>query len=355
MKKKLLAVLVTISMFGTCLAGCGNLSSSGNVSTDASQQKSASSDSDGEASTDDGNKERTASETEFKLGISINALDATTNRKMFQSAQSYAEELGIEVMATNAGDTAKQAEDIENLVQSGCNAIIVQNADSSVCANAIKEASDAGVYIISEESGWMDGVDTMISLNSFKTGAEMCNIVFANIGYKGKIIITGHNDHPTVRAHLNEFKIMAEEYSGIEIVNEVHTVYPGTTGVTYEGCASALVQNPDISAILCSQDLEALGAVQALKEAGLYPNVKVCGHDGNLDVLNEIKADDCVIMTIYPDTVKTTKLAVDAAAKLVNGETVNPYYEEPYVVVDDSNVDEYIALAKEDEDKYASK
>lgn len=352
MKSKLLALVLMVSMAGACLAGCGSTAAPGNT-PDTTEESTTATETSGEESTAE--TTATAVGTDFKLGISINALDATTNRKMFQSAQAYAEELGIEVMATNAGDSTKQADDIENLVQSGCDVIIVQNADASVCSNAVKEAADAGVHIISEESGWMDGIDTMISLNNFKTGTEMCNTIFSEIGYAGKVIITGHNDHPTVRAHLNVFKIMADEYSGIDVVNEVHTVYPGTMEVTYEGVASALVQNPDVKAILCSQDLEALGAVQALKEAGLYPNVKVCGHDGNLDVLNEIKANDCISMTIYPDTVATTKLAVDTAVSLMAGEEVAPYYEEPYVIVDDSNVDEYIALAQEDEEKYASK
>lgn len=351
MKKRIVAAVLCIAMT-TMMIGCGSSASSAPAAAPAEE---ATSDSAEAAPAEGGSESVAEANTKFKLGITINALDATTNRKMFQSAQAYAESLGIEVIATNAGDSTKQADDIENLVQSGCNAIILMNADGSVCKNAVKEAADAGVYIISEESGWMDGVSSMVSLNNFKTGAEMCNAVLAKIGYSGKVILTGHYDHPTIRAHLNVFKIMADEYPGIEVTNEIHTVYPGTTEVTYEGVASALVQNPDTAAIICTQDLEALGAVQALKEADMYPNIPICAHDGSLDVMNEIKNNDCILMTILPDTVATTKLAVDTAVKLVNGEKVDPYYEEPYIVVTDENVDECIKQAEEDEKTYASK
>ena len=308
------------------------------------------------ASTSAGGSDKTATSADvsgLKLGVSINALDSVTNRMMYQAAQSYAESLGIDVVATNAGDTTKQADDVDNLVQAGCNAIILMNADSSVCSNAVKEASDAGVSIISLESGWMTGVSCLFALNNYKIGAEMCNDLLAAIGYSGKVIITGHNDHPVVRAHLNVYKSMIAEYPDVQIVNEIHTTYPGTTEVTYKGVASALIQNPDVVAIFCSQDLEALGAVQALKEQDLYPQVKVVAHDGMLEVLEEIKNNDCIISTIYPDSTECAKDAVDIAVKLANGETVNPYYERTYATVNDSNVDEYIALAKENETKYA--
>lgn len=342
MRRRILSMMLAVCLVVSCVTACSGSADNSTDSGTASSEESS------------GGSANTSQDGSFKLGISINALDATTNRKMYESAQAYAKEQGIEVMATNAGDTTKQADDIENLVQSGCNAIIVQNADSSVCANAVKEASEAGVYIISEESGWMTGVSSMICINNFKVGAEMCNTILAEIGYTGKVILTGHNDHPTVRAHLNVFNAMCDEYSDIEVVNEVHTTYPGTTEVTYEGVSSALVQNPDVKAVICSQDLEALGAIQALKEADLYPDVKVIGHDGSLDVLNEIKDNDCCLLTVYPETVESTKIAVDAAISLMNGEEAEPYYEEPYTIVDDSNVDEYIEKATEDEETYAS-
>ena len=67
--------------------------------------------------------------------------------------QQKVEAAGYECISTNANGTAvQQSTDIENLVQQGCDVIVVMNGDTDGLTNAVKEASEKGVHIISVES-----------------------------------------------------------------------------------------------------------------------------------------------------------------------------------------------------------
>lgn len=59
---------------------------------------------------------------------------------MFEGLREEAEGRGHTVVTANAnGDPTQQANDIENLVQAGCDVIVVQNADNFSLKNAVQE------------------------------------------------------------------------------------------------------------------------------------------------------------------------------------------------------------------------
>ena len=92
----------------------------------------------------------------------------------------------------------------------------------------------------------------------------------------------------------------------------------------------------EIDGVISQNDDMALGAIQALREAGLS-DVKVVGIDGIEDGLNAVKAGDMIGTSLQHGTVElATGLAV--AAKIVRGEDVdrNPVYVMP--AIDASNV-----------------
>lgn len=104
---------------------------------------------------------------------------------------------------------------------------------------------------------------------------------------------------------------------------------------------------------LITQDLEAMGAIQALKEHDLYPQVKCIGVDGEVDILNDIKADGSCIATVVSDLDSANVNVVDACEALMAGEDVAKYHEIPYAVVTKENVDEFLEKATAEAEKYA--
>ncbi len=351
--KKFLAMLLALVIVLSLAACSGDSgSSSGSGSTDAPPASTGSGDSGSGSGTTDTPPAATKT-GELTIGISVNSLSNIHNRHMFEGLTSEAEARGHKVVSTSAnGDPSQQATDIENLVAAGCDVVVIENGDQFSLQNAVKEAAAAGTRIISYETGYFEGIDCMYQLNSIKVQADICMQLAAEVGFKGKVITTGHQDVFALRAGAYIHDAFLSEYE-FESVAHVQTTFPGTTEVTYTGLDAALTANPDVVAIFTSQDLEAMGAIQALKEHDLYPQVKCVGVDGEVDVLNDIKNDGAVLCTAISDLDGANKSIVETCERLMAGETVPSFIEIPYDLVNKDNVDTFLAKAEADAAKYA--
>lgn len=342
MKKKVFAILFCFAILAGTMIGC--------KSNDASDEISG-----GEALQEKEN-DSTENDSELtgkgkKIGITINGLDSRAAAKIFEYSQEKAKALGFEVMANNANGTIGMADDIENFTEAGCDVIAMINADASTVTSAVKEAADKGVMIISNESGYMEGVSTLIGMDNYSVGAQMAQDILSSIGYSGKVVTTGHNEQPSVRAHYKIYDLIIQEYANIEKVGTVYTTYPGTTEVTYNGLSALFAEHPDIKAVMTSQDLEALGVIQVTKELGIYPDIKCSGLDGELDVLYDIKNDGAVVSTYAFDSDAISDLIVNSALKLVNGQEIPSFQESPYAKITKENVNQFIEEIEAEEAK----
>lgn len=360
MKKRTTMICAVISAFMMFAAACGSPATDNQTvsedtamtesdsAAEAATESTETTDTESGESSPSGNSDGT-----FTIGISTNALGNVHNRHMFEGLQEVCKSRGHEVVAVNAnGDATQQATDVENLIQSGCDVIVIQCADSFSMQNVVAEAVEQGIYVISQDAGWIDGCSTMVQLNYLSVQTDICMMLGAEIGYQGKIITTGHQDNFALRAAGYVHDAMIEEW-GFEEVAHVQTTYPGTTEVTYSGLDSALTANPDVDAIFTSQDLEAMGAIQALKEHDLYPQVKCVGIDGEVEVLQDIKAGGSVLCTVVSDVDGANEAVCDAAEKLMAGESVQKYISVPYDIVTIDNVDEFLTKAEEEAALYA--
>ena len=290
--------------------------------------------------------ETTANSGDIFVGISINALDAINNQQTFEMMQEKCKAAGFEYSATNAnGDAVQQSTDIENLVQMGCNYIVVLNGDTDGLTGAVQEAVSKGVKVISVESGYIDGISAYFAKNDFALGSAMYMMLASEMGYQGQIICTGHTGHPAIRARVDVQEAMLKEYTGIEQVTFVTTGYPGTTELAYNGCETALQQYPDVKSIWCTIDLEALGAAQACEDLGMK-DVKIIGADGELDVLYMIKEGKYIIATSVADLEATTNDVISTISELHEKGTTEMFHEMPFIFITKDNVDEYIAATE---------
>jgi len=276
-----------------------------------------------------------------KIGISINSLDSPSNFFEFEYCKKFADEAGFEVVATNAqGYAAGQATDIENLVTQGCKVIIVLNGDTDGLTNVVSEAVSKGVKVISLETGWIDGISCMFEKGDFINMAEVYIRMAAETGFKGEIITTGHNDHPAIRARVLVQNMLLQEFTGIKRVNNVYTTYPGTQEVTYSGVETALLANPNVVAIWATQDLEALGALEACKAAGRN-DIIICSEGNDATVLENIMNGGNIKYSYVADLEWSCKKAVEVAADLVKGNSVQTWYQMPGEIVTHENAKQY--------------
>lgn len=154
------------------------------------------------------------------------------------------------------------------------------------------------------------------------------------------IMIMGDVENPDAQ-YRTEFSVKALTDAGVKVecLYQDTAAWDQTKG--QELVANALTQfGKDIEVVFCNNDGMALGAAQALKDAG-----RVVGEDVYLlgvDALTE-----CVEMvgngemtgTVLNDHIGQSHKAVDVAVKALNGEAMDNYYWVNYVKVDKAYVD----------------
>ena len=342
--KKILAVLLASFMVFS-LAACGQNSGSSEAAAPAAEAAAPAAEAAApaaEAAAPAAEAAAPAANDDIYVGISINALDAINNQQTYDLLQQKCEAAGYKYAATNAnGEAAQQANDIENLVQMGCNYIVVANGDTDGLTGAVQEAASKGVKVISVESGYIEGIAAYFAKNDFALGAAMYMKLAGEMGYAGNMIGTGHTGHPAIRARVNVQDAMLKEYTNIHEVTFVETGYPGTTELAYNGCETALQQYPDVETIWCTFDLEALGAAQACEDLGLA-DVKIVGADAELDVLKMIKEDRHIVLTSTADLEATTNDVIKTIGEISATGSTPMFHEMPYILITKENVDEWI-------------
>lgn len=104
--------------------------------------------------------------------------------------------------------------------------------------------------------------------------------------------------------------------------------------------------NGKFDAVIAHNDEMAIGAMKACEAAGVLDKVKIAGIDATPEALNFIKQGK-LAFTVFQDAVGQGTQAIDVAARVVNGETVDKEYMIPYVLVTPKDVDTYLAKYEE--------
>jgi inositol transport system substrate-binding protein len=98
----------------------------------------------------------------------------------------------------------------------------------------------------------------------------------------------------------------------------------------------------DFNIVFANNDEMAIGAIQALKSAGIsMDDVIVGGVDATEDALMAMQAGDLDV-TVFQNAAAQGAGAVDAAADLVDGKSLPNFVVIPFELVTPANIDQYL-------------
>ena len=166
MKRKVLGVLLSVAMVATMVAGCG--SSSEPAATDdaaATEEAAPAEDAAEEESTD-------TAAAGGKIGISM----PTQSLERWNRDGAYLDEqfqaAGYETVLTYSdNDSARQVNDIQNMLADGVDLLIVAAIDGEALNTAMDEAATAGVPVIAYDRLIMnDAVSYYVSFDNYTVG-----------------------------------------------------------------------------------------------------------------------------------------------------------------------------------------
>lgn len=233
------------------------------------------------------------------------------------------DELGGTVKVLDAeNDAEKQLAQAKELLANGVDVLVVVPVDQFAAADIVSEAHKKDVKVISYDRLIKNcKLDYYVSTDNVEIGTLQAEYL-TTIKPAGKYALIGgaKNDNNSQFLFLGQMNVLQPlvEKGDIEVVYKEFTqAWKEEEG--YEHTKKLLEICPDVDAILAGNDAIALGALQALNEAGKEEHILLAGMDADLKNLQEIVAGHQTC-TIYKPYEKMASTAAELAVKLARCE-----------------------------------
>jgi ribose transport system substrate-binding protein len=214
-----------------------------------------------------------------------------------ESVVSEAEKRGHTIIQTDANDdTAKQLNDVEDLLARGIDILAIPPREFEASAAALAAAKEKGVpvFLVDRAAAGEAGVDfvTVMSSNFIRQGEMAADWVVNRTGGTARVVeLTGT---PGASASIERSKGFVDAVAddpGIELVAQQSANFDQATA---QSVMEQIIQatGGNFNVVYTSADVMALGAIQALEAAGIpvggETGVIVTGMDGNKAAIQSI-------------------------------------------------------------------
>lgn len=217
--------------------------------------------------------------------------------RMGEGAKRAADELGIDLSYVSAefnGDIEGQIAVFESEMVKGHDAIVLVPMNGTALIPKVMEANSAGIPVITADTRVDDGpanVETFVGLDEQTSFAGMAQWVVDQLGGEGKVaILEGFRGSSTAELRLMGMMQVFDSNPGIEVVASIAADWDTEKGL--KASEDILQAHPDVDAIIGSNDLMALGAVQAVKGAGKLDDVIIVGDDAIPSALAALRSGE---------------------------------------------------------------
>lgn len=273
--------------------------------------------------------DRSGNAGEIKIGLSISTLNNPFFVSLKDGVTAEAQKLGIEVIVVDAqNDSAKQSNDVDDLLQQGVNALLVNPTDSAAISSAVQAANGLDVPVIAlDRSADQGDVKALVASDNAKGGQMAAEYLVQQLGEGAKVIeLQGVPGASATRERGKGFHEIADKQ--LDVIASQAADFDRTKGLTV--MENLLQGNPDVQAVFAHNDEMALGAIEAIESSG--KDIPVVGFDGNDDALTSIQ-NGKLTATVAQQPELIGQLAVDAARDVLEGKEVEASIPAPLKLV----------------------
>ncbi len=250
-------------------------------------------------------------------------------------------ELGVEVIVLappTESDVAAQISQIEDQLAKGIKGLVLAPTDPNALAPVVDEAVADGVPVVFiDTKGSNEGI-TYIGTDNEAGAALAAKHICENVPPGSDVaLITGIVTQSTGKARADGGRTGLTG-CGLKIVAEQTGEWDRAKGLAV--MENIITGNPNIAAVFASNDNMALGAVEALKSAGMLDKVMVVGFDANPDAAQSILAGE-MRASVAQSPANMGAFGVESALKLGKGEKLPAVIDTGTILVTKENADQY--------------
>ncbi|EHK75762.1 periplasmic binding protein/LacI transcriptional regulator [Sinorhizobium meliloti CCNWSX0020] len=255
---------------------------------------------------------------------------------------------GVTVQVEDAqNDTSRQLDQVQNFVSSGVDAIIVVAVDGDSTPALTKMATDAGIPIVYANHPPAD-VDKLpetaafVGSNEIDSGTLETKEVCRLLGGKGAayVLMGPLNNHSSLTRTKDIHDVIAtDECKGMSVIEEQSANWDRLEAANI--MTNWLSTGREFDAVIANNDEMAIGAIQAMKAAGVdMSKVVVGGIDATPDGLAAMAAGDLDV-TVFQNAIAQGAAAMDAAVALSRDQKTARQIWVPFELVTPENMKDY--------------
>ena len=225
-----------------------------------------------------------------------------------------------------AGDVAAVISRIEDLVVQNVDAIVI-NVDPTQVTAGLQSAKDAGIPVFGMDAGADPLLVTNVTSNGYAMAAETSTYVADRIKGEGNVVMFVFDAFPPVQVRGVVADAVFGNFPDINVLDRVTPdVSDGGIADSRAKMEAILAANPEpgsIKAVWAAWDQPALGALQAIEDAGRSgEGIVITGIDANPQAREAIAAGGNFEASVAQDFAGIGAATAEAVARVLAGEEI---------------------------------
>ncbi len=270
---------------------------------------------------------------EIVLGLSLSTLNNPFFVTLKEGAEKAAAQYGVRLIVVDAqDDPAKEAANIEDLIQKKVSALLINPTDTKAVVPSIQKANQAKIPVFTVDRAAEGGeIVSHIASDNVAGGRMAAEFLCQALKGKGKVVelegIPGTSAARDRGKGFNDY--LKEKCSGLEVIARQPADFNRAKGLqVFENILQA---QPQIDGVFAHNDEMVLGAIQAAEAAGRTGIIFV-GFDAIDDAVKAVK-EGKLAATVAQQPAEMGRLAVEMAVKYLRGEKVEKFIPVPLSLV----------------------
>ena len=265
------------------------------------------------------------------IGLSLDTLQEARWQRDRDLFVERAQELGAEVKVQAANsDDARQIADVESLITSGVDVIVMVPHDGEAMAKAVRLAHRAGIPVIAYDRLIRNAdTDLYVTFDNERVGEAQARYMVEHLELSRQKparivrVYGSKTDNNSFMVKAGQDRVVQPAVDAGELVVVHEDWADNWKPVNAKRIVNAAItkHGHNIDAILTSNDGTAGGAIQALLEEGLAGSVLVTGQDADLVACQRI-ARGTQSMTVYKPVQRLARGAAELAVRMAQGRPI---------------------------------
>ncbi|RZV01654.1 UNVERIFIED_ORG: monosaccharide ABC transporter substrate-binding protein (CUT2 family) [Serratia quinivorans] len=280
----------------------------------------------------------------YKVGVALANFDLNFVSILRSQMASELKQLNMDSQFADAkGDVALQVQQVDDFINLGVDAIILNPVDTQGVKPMMDAAERANIPLIfvNRKPEVKLGKDMAYVGSDSAAGGEMQMEALAmKMNYRGNVaILMGALSNEEARERTRAVEAVIAKYKDMKVLEKQTAKWQRNEAV--DVVSGWLLNGRPIDAIAANNDEMAIGAIMALNQAK-NKSILVAGIDGTPDGQQFIK-NGGMTLTIFQDAKGQAIGAVQVAKALLEKHKVEPYNWVPYKTITQDNVASFVA------------